>query len=243
MLVSSVRDAAIVDVIADAGVRFVTTSAGDPARYIEALKARGLIVYHVVPSVAAAVRAVAVGVDGLVVEGGEGGGFKSPDDVSTLVLLNAVRRAVDVPLVAAGGIADGAGMAAAFALGAEGVQMGTRFLLSAESPTHPDYKEALRGARETDTVMLNRMAKPAVRALKTPVTDAIMAGGGRMPPEAFASIQSLYFKGDMGASVASAGEVVGLIDEVLPVAEIIQRTMAEFFARVRELAARAELLS
>src|SRR3546814_5313281 len=95
--------------------------------------------------ICAALKAAEAGVDGLIVEGGEGGGFKNPDDVSTLVLLQAIREAVDLPLIAAGGICDGRGMAAAFALGAEGIQMGTRFVASAESPVHANYKQAKIG--------------------------------------------------------------------------------------------------
>src|SRR5580765_4210375 len=127
-----VRDPAIVDFVVDQGVRFVTTSAGDPRKYTAQLKAAGLTVFHVVPSLDAALKAVDAGVDGLVVEGGEGGGFKSPRPVSTMVLLPLVRSKVDVPIIAAGGMLDGATMAAAFALGAEGIQMGTRMVSSTE---------------------------------------------------------------------------------------------------------------
>ena len=113
-----VRDPDIVSFVVDQGVKFVTTSAGDPNRYCAALKAAGLTVFHVVPSLAAAIKAIDAGVDGLVVEGGEGGGFKSSRDVSTMVLLPLVCSRLDVPIVAAGGISDGRSMAAAFALGA-----------------------------------------------------------------------------------------------------------------------------
>src|SRR6185369_9771699 len=99
-----IRDPRIVDLVAQSGVKFVTTSAGSPAKLLPTLKAAGLIVYHVVPNLASALKAVDAGVDGLIVEGGEGGGFKNPDDVSTLVLLQAVRERTDVPLIAAGGI-------------------------------------------------------------------------------------------------------------------------------------------
>ena len=98
------------------------------------------MVYHAVPTLDAAMKCADAGVDGLVVEGAEGGGFKNPEEVSTLVLLQAIREKVDIPLIAAGGICDGRGMAAAFALGAEAVQMGTRFVSSVESPVHTNYK-------------------------------------------------------------------------------------------------------
>ncbi|MEZ5248607.1 MAG: nitronate monooxygenase [Ilumatobacteraceae bacterium] len=155
-----VRDPAIVEFVVEQGVQFVTTSAGDPTKYTAQLKAAGLTVFHVVPTLAAALKAVDAGVDGLVVEGGEGGGFKNPRDVSSMVLLPLVRSKVDVPIIAAGGITDGASMAAAFALGAEGVQMGTRMVSAAESPVHQNWKDAIVGAAETDTVFLNRFSRP-----------------------------------------------------------------------------------
>ena len=159
-----VRDPDIVQFVIDQGVRFVTTSAGNPERYTSTLKEAGLTVFHVVPSLSAALKAVEAGVDGLVVEGGEGGGFKNPRDVSTMVLLPLVRSKVDVPIIAAGGFVDGKSMAAAFALGAEGVQMGTRMVSAAESPVHDNWKNAIVGAQETDTVFLNRFHSPALRA-------------------------------------------------------------------------------
>ena len=150
-----VRDPNIVQFVIDQGVKFVTTSAGNPERFTDELKSAGLTVFHVVPSLSAALKAVECGVDGLVVEGGEGGGFKNPRDVSTMVLLPLVRSQVDVPIIAAGGFIDGATMAAAFALGAEAVQMGTRMVSSLESPVHDNWKNSIVDAAETDTVFLN----------------------------------------------------------------------------------------
>ncbi len=138
-----VRDPGIVNFIIDQGVKFVTTSAGDPQKIVGPLKAAGLTVFHVVPSLKAAQRAVDCGVDGLVVEGGEGGGFKNPREVATMVLLPLVCESVKVPVVAAGGMVDGRTMAAAFMLGAEGIQMGTRMVSSAESPVHMNWKNAI----------------------------------------------------------------------------------------------------
>lgn len=224
-----VRDPDIVKRVADMGVRFVTTSAGNPAQYCEALKLAGMTVFHVVPSLKAALHAVNVGVDGLVVEGGEGGGFKNPREVSTMVLLPLIRSKVDVPIIAAGGITDGASMAAAFALGAEGVQMGTRMVSAAESPVHENWKNAIVNAAETDTVFLNRFGSPALRALRTERTDRI----DREPVENIfdemrPGLKDLYFGGDMEASIALTGQVAGRIDSVKPVADIIRETMQEF---------------
>ncbi len=223
------KDEAMLRFICESGVKFVTTSAGSPAKFLAPLKAAGIIVYHAVPTVDAARKSVEAGVDGLVVEGAEGGGFKNPEEVSTLVLLQAIRRITDVPLIAAGGIADGKGMAAAFALGAEAVQMGTRFVSAAESPVHANYKQAILDARETGTFVLNKRASPCIRALKTARTTAIHEAG-LMPADTFARILDLYFGGNMEAAVGLAGQSAGLIDEVKPVAQIIEETIAEFHA-------------
>ena len=224
-----VRDPDIVQFVIDQGVKFVTTSAGDPQKYCAALKGAGLTVFHVVPSLKAAQRAVDCGVDGLVVEGGEGGGFKNPREVASMVLLPLVCERLGVPVIAAGGMVDGRTMAAAFALGAEGVQMGTRMVSSKESPVHDNWKQAILGAAETDTVFLNRFGPgPALRALRTDKTTKFE----KEPPQnimgEFGHALDLYFGGDMEASIALSGQVAGRIDRIKPVSEIIRETMAEF---------------
>lgn len=221
-----VRDPAIVEFVVEQGVQFVTTSAGDPTKYTAQLKAAGLTVFHVVPTLAAALKAVDAGVDGLVVEGGEGGGFKNPRDVSSMVLLPLVRSKVDVPIVAAGGITDGASMAAAFALGADGVQMGTRMVSAAESPVHQNWKQAIVDAAETDTVFLNRFSRPGLRALRTERTTRLEREE-HVPMTEFGAALDLYFGGDMEAAIALSGQVAGRIEAVLPVADIIHAAVRE----------------
>lgn len=223
-----VRDPSIVEFVVDQGVRFVTTSAGDPTKYTGQLKEAGLTVFHVVPTAAAALKAVAAGVDGLVVEGGEGGGFKNPRDVASMVLLPLVCSKVDVPVIAAGGICDGRSMAAAFALGAEGVQMGTRMVSAAESPVHDNWKEAIVEAHETDTVFLNRFSRPGLRALRTERTSRLEQQS-HVGMEEFGRTRELYFGGDLEAAIALGGQVMGRIEEVLPVERIIVDTMREFY--------------
>ena len=230
-----VRDPAIVKFVIDQNVKFVTTSAGDPARYCRDLKAAGLTVFHVVPTLKAALKAVEAGVDGLVVEGGEGGGFKNPQPVATMILLPLVREKVNVPIVAAGGITDGRSMAAAFALGAEGVQMGTRMVSSAESPVHENWKRAIVDAAETDTVFLNQFSKPALRALRTARTTRLERDPGENIMGQFGNAKALYFGGDMEAAVALSGQVCGRIDSVKPVAQIIRETIDEFCTTIRGL--------
>ena len=224
-----VRDPDIVRFIIDQGVRFVTTSAGDPNRYCADLKAAGLTVFHVVPNLAGALKALEAGVDGLVVEGGEGGGFKNGRDVSSMVLLPLVRSVTDKPIVAAGGMLCGRTMAAAFALGADAIQLGTRMVSAAESPVHANWKQAILSAKETDTVFLNRHGPgPALRALRTEKTTRLeKEPGGNIMAE-FGRATDLYFGGDMESSIALSGQVAGRIDSVRPVKEILDGIMAEY---------------
>jgi enoyl-[acyl-carrier protein] reductase II len=231
-----VRDPGIVRFVIDQGVRFVTTSAGDPGKYCAELKAAGLTVFHVIPTLKGALKAVEAGVDGLIVEGGEGGGFKNPQPVASMVLLPLVREKVGVPIIAAGGIVDGRTMAAAFALGAEGVQMGTRMVSSAESPVHDNWKQAIIAAAETDTVFLNQFSKPALRALRTKRTTRLEREPGPNMMSEFGTAKDLYFGGDMEASIALSGQVCGRIDAIKPVQQIIRETVDDFFASINGLA-------
>ena len=231
-----VRDPSIVDFVVEQGVRFVTTSAGDPRQYTSTLKSAGLTVFHVVPTLSAALKAVEAGVDGLVVEGGEGGGFKNPRDVSTMVLLPLVCSKVDVPVIAAGGICDGVSMAAAFALGAEGVQMGTRMVSALESPVHDNWKSRIVEGAETDTVFLNRLSRPGLRAIRTERTTKLERDEN-VPLTEMSRVLDLYFGGDMEASIALTGQVMGRIDSVRPVAEIISETIDDYRATVARLSA------
>ena len=221
------KDPAVVDAVVDAGIRFVTTSAGSPEKYTPLLKEAGLTVFHVVPTLYAARKAVDAGVDGLVVEGVEGAGFKSPHEVASMVLLPMITRSLDVPVVAAGGIVDGASMLAAFALGAEGVQMGTRMLASAESGVHDNVKDAVLRATETDTVLLNRHNRKPMRVLRTDLVAQVEADLSD-PIPLLLKVRDTYDGGDLSASLQQLGQVAGRIEEILPVAEIIRRTVAEF---------------
>ena len=166
-------DPSIVEFVVDQGIKFVTTSAGSPTRYTAQLKEAGLTVFHVVPTLRAAQKAADAGVDGLIVEGGEGGGFKNPKPVASMVLLPLVVSKIDLPVIAAGGFLDGPTMAAAFAMGAEGIQLGTRMVSAAESPIHANWKQAIVDAEATDTVFLNQHASPTLRALRTDYTSAL----------------------------------------------------------------------
>ena len=233
-----VRDPGIVDFVVEQGVRFVTTSAGDPRQYTRTLKDAGLTVFHVVPTLAAALKAVEAGVDGLVVEGGEGGGFKNPRDVATMVLVPLVASRVDVPIVAAGGICDGVSMAAALALGADGVQMGTRMVSAAESPVHENWKRAIVDGAETDTVFLNRFSRPGLRAIRTERTTRLERDE-HVPLSEMSRAMELYFGGDMEASIALTGQVMGRIDSIRTVSEIVDEMVESYRATVARLSSMA----
>ena len=233
------RDSGFLDVLVERKVQVVTTSAGDPGKWTGLLHDAGLTVVHVVGTLRAALKARDAGVDGLVVEGNEGGGFKDPRGATTMVLLPLVRSHVDLPIVAAGGIIDGVSMAAAFALGAEGVQMGTRMVCSAESPVHDLYKQIFIDANETDSLLLNRQGRPAYRVLRTRFSEQFewspTVGLGDRD-----ALMDLYYNGNAEAALAFGGQVAGRIGEVKPVARIIDDTVEEFRRTVRRLADQGE---
>jgi enoyl-[acyl-carrier protein] reductase II len=217
------RDPTVIDLLVANGIGFVTTSAGSPSLFTDRLHDAGITVFHVVGTLAAAKKAVDAGVDGLVVEGVEGGGFKNRFGASTMVLLPLVAAHVDVPIVAAGGICDARSMAAALVLGAEAVQMGTRLLASADSPVHGNLKQAVVGADETGTVLLPLDGNRMMRVIRTPAAEkldksASFEEGGA----ALQRVQRLYFDGDMDASVANTGQVAGRIEDLPPAADIIE---------------------
>ena len=221
------QDDSMVKFCVNAGVKFVTTSAGDPTKYVGILKDAGITVYHAVPSLAGAIKAADAGVDGLVVEGTEGGGFKSPEEVGLLVLIQSIKQNLDIPIIAAGGLVDGSGMAAVFAAGAEGIQMGTRFVSSKESPVHINFKNKIIDSGIDGTMVLNKKSKPVIRALKTELTNSIDEKGV-MDMSAMMNIKDLYFGGDMEAAPALSGQSSGLINEIKPVKQIIDEIIDEF---------------
>ena len=224
-----------VEVVLDAGVAMVTTGAGNPAKYIDRLKARGIKIFPVVPAVALAVRMARAGVDGIVAEGMESGGHVG--EVTTFVLVPQVADAVEIPVVAAGGIADGRGLAAAFALGAEGVQMGTRFLASVEAPVHENFKRAVLKANERSTIVTGRSIGAPVRTIANKMTKtfARYEQEGRPREEfeklAVGGLRRAVYDGDLETGSLMAGQVAGMIREIKPVREII----AEIVTQARRL--------
>jgi enoyl-[acyl-carrier protein] reductase II len=217
-------DPSIVDILAEAKVRHVFTSAGDPALFTQRLHDAGMTVVHVIGSLRAAMKAADAGVDALVVEGVEGGGFKSALGASTMVLLPLVAECVELPIIAAGGMCDAQSAAAAVVLGAEGVQMGTRMLASRESLVHSNFKNAIIGANDAGTVLLDVPGNPTMRVLRTGLAARVAAHDPNV--ELLGKVTDLYFDGDMDASVANTGQVSSRIAGLLPVAEIVRQTWA-----------------
>lgn len=222
------KDPSIVEILAGAGVRHVFTSAGDPALFTARLHDAGLTVVHVVGSLKGAHKAADAGVDALVVEGVEGGGFKSLLGASTMVLLPLVAENVHLPIIAAGGMCDARSAAAALVLGAEGVQMGTRMLASQESAVHANFKDAIVTANDSGTVLLDIPGNPTMRVLRTGL--AARVADDDPNAQLLGRITELYFDGDMEASVANTGQVSSRIVDLLPVAEIIRRTWGDIEA-------------
>ncbi|MEB3030632.1 NAD(P)H-dependent flavin oxidoreductase [[Mycobacterium] nativiensis] len=230
------KDPSIVEILAEAGVRHVFTSAGDPALFTARLHDAGMTVVHVVGSLKGAHKAADAGVDALVVEGVEGGGFKSLLGASTMVLLPLVAENVHLPIIAAGGMCDARSAAAALVLGAEGVQMGTRMLASQESAVHANFKDAIVTANDSGTVLLDIPGNPTMRVLRTGLAARVAAHD----PDAqlLGKVTELYFDGDMDASVANTGQVSSRIVDLLPVSEIIRRTWGEIEAVLDEARSR-----
>jgi enoyl-[acyl-carrier protein] reductase II len=188
---------------------------------------------HVVASVEHALKAEAAGVDALVVDGAEAGGHPPPAEVSTLVLVRRVVKSVKLPVVASGGIADGYGIAAMLALGAEGVQLGTRFIATPEASVHPAYKEAVLKAGVGDTAFVGRGGHP-IRQLKNAFSEkyaaAERAGATAEDLEALfgsATLRQAALDGDVQWGKVEAGQSAGLVDDILPAAELMRRLVAE----------------
>lgn len=218
----AVREPSIVDTLVDAGIRFVTTSAGDPQLLASRLRDADITTFHVVGTVRAAEKAMDAGVDGLVVEGVEGGGFKNSLGASSMVILPLVASLTDLPIIAAGGICDGRSMAAALVLGADGIQMGTRFLASVESPVHENFKSAIVANDDTGTLLLSLPGLPTMRVIRT--ANAQRAADSGEVGSGLEQIFQLYFEGEMEASLANTGQVSSRILSIQPVSEIVHET-------------------
>ncbi|MCS7174768.1 enoyl-[acyl-carrier-protein] reductase FabK [Pseudothermotoga sp.] len=227
----------LLETVVEEKVPVVTFGAGNPTKFIQKLKEHGIKVAVVVASDSLAKLVERAGADTVVAEGMESGGHIG--EVSTIVLVNKVARSVKIPVIAAGGIADGRAMAAAFALGAEGIQMGTRFLATVESEVHENYKKRILSASIRDTVVTGAKLGHPARVLKTPFARQVCDLEVKSPEEAemilVGSLKRAVIDGDIDSGSFMAGQVCGLIEDVPTVKELIERIMKEFFETVEKL--------
>jgi enoyl-[acyl-carrier protein] reductase II len=228
------------EIAAQERVAVITTGAGNPAPYLARWKESGAKVFPVVAAVALAKAVARAGADGVIAEGTESGGHVG--ELTTMALVPQVCDAVDLPVIAAGGIADGRQLLAALALGACGVQVGTCLLVSRECPIHENYKQAILKARDSGTVVTGRMGGTPVRILKNAMARAYLskekAGAGKMELEEFTlgSLRRAVFEGDTQNGSLMAGQVAGMLHEIRPLREIFQDLCAGAQTRLAEVA-------
>lgn len=233
----------IINIIIEEGVKIVFTSAGNPATYTSKLKDNGITVVHVIANVKFAQKAEAAGVDAIVAEGFEAGGHNGKEETTTFCLLPIIRDAVGLPLIAAGGIADGRGIAAAFALGADAVQIGSRYAATLESSAHQNFKEQIVSAKEGDTELMMKQLTP-VRLLKNPFYQAVkqaeLAGAS---PEELKNLlgrgraKKGMFEGDLQEGELEIGQIAAAIKDLPPAGELTQRLWKEFLSEKQRLQA------
>jgi enoyl-[acyl-carrier protein] reductase II len=239
---NSPRASELLDIAYEARIPVMVASQGGPREHLARFRAIGTKWLHVVASVEHAKKAEAAGVDALVVDGAEAGGHPPPSEVGTLVLVRRVVKAVKLPVVASGGVADGAGIAALLALGAEAVQLGTRFIATPEASVHDNYKRAVLAADVDQTSLVGRGRLP-IRQLKNAFARkyeaAERAGASAEELEALfntSSLKQAALEGDVDWGKVEAGQSAGLVDEILPAAEVMRRLVAEAEEARRRLA-------
>ena len=224
----------LLQIILEEKVPIVFTSAGNPATHTANLKAAGVVVVHVVSNVKFALKAQAAGVDAIVAEGFEAGGHNGREETTTLCLIPAVKKAVSIPVIAAGGIGSGATMLAAMALGADAVQIGSRFILSEESSAHSNFKNQILAAKEGDTKLSLKKITP-VRLLKNNFAESVWAAEAAGADAAAltellgrARAKKGMFEGDIIEGELEVGQVAGQFDRIMPAAAIVAEIITEF---------------
>ncbi len=232
----------IIEIIIEEGVKIVFTSAGNPKTFTQHLKSHGITVVHVVSSVKFALKAQDAGVDAVVAEGFEAGGHNGRDETTTFTLIPMVKEQIDIPLIAAGGIANGRGMLAAMVLGADGVQVGSRFVASEESSSHIEFKKMVVEAKEGDTMLTLKELAP-VRLLKNKFFNDVMDLYSKGPTVdelkqllGRARAKRGMFEGDLVEGELEIGQVAGLIHDIKPAAQILREMVVEFEAARKEAA-------
>jgi enoyl-[acyl-carrier protein] reductase II len=231
------RAPALLEIALENKIPVMVASQGGPREHLARFRAVGTKWLHVVASVEHAKKAEAAGVDALVVDGAEAGGHPPPSNVSTLVLVRRVVRATRLPVVASGGVADGAGIAALLALGAEAVQLGTRFIATPEASVHENYKRAVLAAEVHDTCLVGPPSLP-IRQLKNAFTEKFHASSAAERESLFkeSSLKKAALEGDVQWGKVEAGQSAGLVDDILPAAELMKRLVHELEQARRRLA-------
>ncbi len=231
----------IMQIIVEEGVKIVFTSAGNPKTWTSFLKEKGVTVVHVVSSSKFALKAQEAGVDAVVAEGFEAGGHNGREETTTLTLIPMVREHITIPLIAAGGIATGRGMLAAMVLGADGVQMGSRFAASTESSAHADFKQTIIDTKEGDTLVTLKELAP-VRLIKNKFFNDLQALYATCPSTeelkvllGRARAKRGMFEGDLTEGELEIGQIAGLIHDIKPVQEIIDAVIEEFESAKKEV--------
>ncbi len=224
----------IMNIIVEEDVKIVFTSAGNPKTWTSFLKEKGIIVVHVVSSVKFALKAQEAGVDAIVAEGFEAGGHNGREESTTFTLIPMVKQELSIPLIAAGGIATGKGMLAALILGADGVQMGSRFAASVESSAHQNFKDAITKIKDGDTYVTLKELAP-VRLIRNKFFNDVMSLYAKCPTQdelkellGRARAKKGMFEGDLEEGELEIGQVAGLIHSIKPVSEIIDEIITEF---------------
>ncbi|HCU0841519.1 TPA: DUF561 domain-containing protein [Listeria monocytogenes] len=221
----------LVDVIIEEDVRVVTTGAGTPKPFMEKFKAAGIKVIAVIPSVKIAQKMEEIGVDAVVAEGTEAGGHVG--ETTTMALVRQVVSAVNIPVIAAGGIADGHGMAAVYALGASGVQIGTLFLVAEECPVPASFKQAVLDATDTSTTVTGRRNGAPVRSIKNPMIQKYVelenenASRDKLEELTLGSLRKAVHEGDVENGSVMAGQICGMLTEIRSTSDIIENLMKE----------------
>lgn len=221
----------ITDLVCEEGIKVITTGAGNPGKYMDKWKSKGIKVIPVVPSVALAKRMERAGADAVIVEGCEAGGHIG--ELTTMVLVPQVVDAIDIPVIAAGGIGDGRGVAAAFMLGADGVQLGTRFLVADECNVHENYKQKVLSAKDIDTVVTARCTGHPVRVIRNKLArkylDLEKQGISKEEMEGLGTgtLRKAVVEGDVDAGSIMAGQISGLVKKKQSCSEIIQELFTE----------------
>jgi NAD(P)H-dependent flavin oxidoreductase YrpB (nitropropane dioxygenase family) len=223
-----------VEGVLEAEVPIVFTSGSNPEPYMEAFKRKGIKVVHVVPSVRFAKKAEQLGCDAVVVVGYECGGHPGLHDTTSLVLISKAVQELSIPVIGAGGFSNGRGLLAALSLGAEGIQMGTRFVATKENPVHEKVKQHILGMTENSTVIIKRSIQKPARVIRTELSEKIMAmeqNGATieelLPYIGGEAYSELIEKGDLSKGVIAAGQAAGAIDKILSVQEVIKQVIEE----------------